>query len=191
MVIRHIEIRNVSLIHDLPVTVLSEICDDLAKVVRRLRSHVIKKQFLVSLLNQQIEMLDHVHIDIVGALQYSDGLKYLLTCVDLFPCWPEAIPLVDIQAETVADAFFSGWIAHFETPVTITTNRGAQLEFRLWDNLCNQFGLIRIVQRATTLSRMAWSNVFTVNLTPPLWHTNHRSHGLSRCLQYYAALDLP
>ena len=57
--------------------------------------------------------------------------------------WLEAILLVDIKAETVADAFFSGWIARFGTPVTITTDRGAQLESRLWDNLCDQFGIVR------------------------------------------------
>ena len=50
---------------------------------------------------------DHVHIDLIGPLPYSDDFKYLLT-VDRFT---EAIPLVDIRAETVADAFFSGWIA--------------------------------------------------------------------------------
>ena len=57
--------------------------------------------------------------------------------------WPEAIPIVDIRAETVADAFFSGWIARYGTPATITTDRGAQFESKLWDNLCNQFGIIR------------------------------------------------
>ena len=68
---------------------------------------------------------------------------YLLTCVDRFTRWPEAIPIVDVQAETVADAFFSGWIARYGTPATITTDRGAQFESKLWDNLCNQFGIIR------------------------------------------------
>ena len=41
--------------------------------------------------------------------------RYLLTCVDRFTPWPEAIPLVYIRAEMVADAFFSGWIARFAT----------------------------------------------------------------------------
>ena len=86
---------------------------------------------------------DHVHIDIVGPLPYSDGFKNILTCVDRFTRWPEAIPIVDIRAETVADAFFSGWIARFGTPATITTDKGAQFESKLWDNLCNQFGVVR------------------------------------------------
>ena len=46
-----------------------------------------------------------------------------------------------IRAETVADAFFSGWVARFGTPATITTDRGSQLESRSWDNLCYQFGI--------------------------------------------------
>ena len=87
-----------------------QISADLAQVVRSLRSYVKKAQFLESLLNQQrgSTNLDHVHIDIVGPLPYSDGSKDLLTCADRFTLWPEAIPLLDIRTETVADAFFNG-----------------------------------------------------------------------------------
>ena len=89
------------------------------------------------------ERFIHVHIDIVGPLPYADGFRYLLTCVDRFTRWPEAIPIVDIRAENVADALFSGWIARFGTPATITTDRGAQFNSKLWDGLCNQFGIVR------------------------------------------------
>ena len=88
------------------------------------------------------ERFDHVHVDLVGPLPYSDGFQYLLTCVDRFTRWPE-IPIIDIRAETVADAFFSGWVARSGTPATITMDRGAQSESRLWDTLCNQFGITR------------------------------------------------
>ena len=88
------------------------------------------------------ERFDNVHIDIVGPLPYANGFRYLLTCVDRFTRRPEAIPIVDIRAETVADAFFSRWIARYGTPATITTDRGAQFESKLWDNSCNQLWLI-------------------------------------------------
>ena len=121
------------------------------------------------------ERFDHVHVDLVGPLPYSDGFKYLLTCVDRFTRWPEAIPRKDIRAETVADAFFGGWVARFETPATITTDRGAQFESRLWDTLCNQFGITRNRTRVITLNQTAWLSAFIDNLRLPLWRTRHRT----------------
>ena len=56
---------------------------------------------------------DHVHIDIVGPLPLVKGHSYLLTCVDRFTRWPEAITQTNISAETVAQTFVLGWIARF------------------------------------------------------------------------------
>ena len=83
---------------------------------------------------------DVVHIDLVGPLPPSRGFIYLLTCVDRFTRWPEAIPLTSITAEAVAQAFLSGWISRFGVPSTIVTDRGCQFESRLWNTLMSLLG---------------------------------------------------
>nr|VZH92909.1 unnamed protein product [Spirometra erinaceieuropaei] len=86
----------------------------------------------------------HVHLDIVGPLPLSNGCSYLLTCVDRFTRWPEAIPLPDIAAPTVVKAFLSRWVAIFGAPYTITTDRGAQFESNLFQFLLSFLGCTRI-----------------------------------------------
>lgn len=82
---------------------------------------------------------EHVHIDIV-IMPVSEGYRYCLTCVDRFTRWPEAIPMEDQEAATVARAFYSGWIARFGIPLRITTDQGRQFESNLFKNLCRLTG---------------------------------------------------
>lgn len=63
---------------------------------------------------------DHVHVDIVGPLPTSNGYSYLLTG---FTRWVEAIPLPDITADTVAQAFVTGW-----KPVLVCRLHSLQIE---------------------------------------------------------------
>ncbi|BHF59596.1 hypothetical protein SprV_0100255700 [Sparganum proliferum] len=77
-------------------------------------------------------------------LPLSNGCSYLLTCVDWFTRWPEAIPLSDIAAPTVVKAFLSRWVAIFGAPSTITTDRGAQFESHLFQSLLSFLGCTRI-----------------------------------------------
>ena len=87
---------------------------------------------------------DRIHLDIVGPLPSSKGFMYLLTCIDRFTRWPEAIPIPDMTALTVAEAFVSGWVARFGVLSTVTTDRGRQFESALWENLMRLIGTKQI-----------------------------------------------
>ncbi|CAB0044437.1 unnamed protein product [Trichogramma brassicae] len=83
---------------------------------------------------------DHVHIDIVK-MPLHQGFQNCLTMIDdRYTRWPQAIPIGDMSAQTVAKAFFHGWISFFGTPLTITTNQGAQFEGKLLAQLCKLVG---------------------------------------------------
>nr|GFT94487.1 gag-pol polyprotein [Nephila pilipes]GFT97614.1 gag-pol polyprotein [Nephila pilipes] len=69
---------------------------------------------------------DYVHLDIIGPLLPSKGFTYNLTAIDCFTRWTETTPLPDIQATTIADAFYSNWITVFGVPFTVTTDQGRQ-----------------------------------------------------------------
>ena len=79
---------------------------------------------------------DMIHLDLVGPLPPSKGYTYLLTCIDRFT---RSFPLTNITAQSVAEAFMTGWIARFGTPSTITTAQlanvavGAVLQQRIAD----------------------------------------------------------
>ena len=86
---------------------------------------------------------NHVHIDIIGPLPPSKGFSYLVTCIDHFTRWAEAIPVSDITAKTVAHAFLSGWISRFGTLSTLTTDHGKQFESNLWHEFMEVLGTLQ------------------------------------------------
>ena len=53
----------------------------------------------------------HVHVDLIGPLNQCERYSYILTIVDRFSRWPEAIPLPNITVKTCADSFLLRWFA--------------------------------------------------------------------------------
>ena len=89
----------------------------------------------------------HLHIDLVS-MPYSNGFNHLLTIVDRFSRWPAAIPIADINAETVVDAFTHGWIANYGVPEVVTSDRGSQFSSAIFTQLLKNWGVKHIMTTA-------------------------------------------
>ncbi|XP_023319350.1 uncharacterized protein LOC111694660 [Trichogramma pretiosum] len=86
----------------------------------------------------------HVHIDLVGPLPKCRGFSYLLTMIDRFSWWPEAVPLQDITAETVARAFVKHWVSRFGALSILTTDQSGQFESKLFEEVYRVLGIEKI-----------------------------------------------
>ena len=76
-----------------------------------------------------------IHVDIVGPLPVPQGQNYLLTIIDRYTRWPEAIPIADATATTCARALLFHHIAQFGVPADISSDRGPQFTSHLWTAL--------------------------------------------------------
>jgi transposase InsO family protein len=83
----------------------------------------------------------NIHIDIVGPLPESHSYRYLLTIIDRFSRWMEAIPLQDITADSVCRAMYREWICRFGVPHRCTSDQGRQFMSDLFRKFSNLFGI--------------------------------------------------
>ena len=77
----------------------------------------------------------HVHVDIVSPLPNGSEHSYILTIVDRYSRWFDAITLTRITSCACVDAFILHFGSRYGFPQTITTNRGRQFTSYLWQSL--------------------------------------------------------
>ena len=76
------------------------------------------------------DKLRTVHIDIVGPmLMSSRGNSYMITMMDRFCKWIEAVPVRSISAETCARVLVEHWISRYGAPEIIISDQGAQFVY--------------------------------------------------------------
>ncbi|UYV84957.1 hypothetical protein LAZ67_X004114 [Cordylochernes scorpioides] len=91
------------------------------------------------------ETIEKVHnIVLIGPLPHSENCTHILTAIDRYSKWPEAFPISDKTAISVAKAFFRGWISRYGVPATITTDQGREFESHLFKDLTSLIGTNRI-----------------------------------------------
>jgi hypothetical protein len=58
----------------------------------------------------------HLHVDLVGPLQYSNNFNYIFTIIDRTSKWMEAIPLSETSVAACAKALTFTWISRYGVP---------------------------------------------------------------------------
>jgi transposase InsO family protein len=82
------------------------------------------------------EPWERVSIDITGPhLRSARGNQYILTLIDHFSKWGEAVPLVNHTAPTVARALLIHVFSRFGTPRQLLSDRGPEFESALFGQL--------------------------------------------------------
>ncbi|GFT14914.1 retrovirus-related Pol polyprotein from transposon 297 [Trichonephila clavipes] len=101
---------------------------------------------------------DELHLDITRPLPTASGYRYCVTIIDRFTRWPEALPVMNIRAETVAHAVYHGWISNV-VPARISS----QSSHHCWRSplahasalIQREFGCVLGVQQTKQLPHVA------------------------------------
>ena len=65
---------------------------------------------------------------------------YLLTCVDRFSQWYEALPMPSMSAYTTVRTFLARWVARYGVPERVMTDRGRLFESEIFWKLLQLLG---------------------------------------------------
>ena len=86
--------------------------------------------------------MERLAIDVLGPLPVSDaGNKYLLIAADYFTKWPEAYPLPNQEAVTVAEVLVTEFVSRFGVPLELHSDQGRNFESAVFGEMCNLLGI--------------------------------------------------
>ncbi|GBN20330.1 hypothetical protein AVEN_131313-1 [Araneus ventricosus] len=89
-------------------------------------------------------------LDILEAfILTSKGNQYILVLMDYFTKWPEAIPIPDMEASTVAVELVRGWISCYGVSMILYSDQGTNFNSALFTEPCKRLGILKT--RTTTL----------------------------------------
>ncbi|KRY06991.1 Retrovirus-related Pol polyprotein from transposon [Trichinella patagoniensis] len=97
----------------------------------------------------QLQPVSHpfqrVAMDLVGPLEETQsGNRYILVVCDYFSKWPEAFPLPNAEARTVATVLVNGVFCRYGVPKTLHSDQCRNFESELVKKVCQLFGVTKI-----------------------------------------------
>ncbi len=108
--------------------------------------------------------MERLAIDVVGPLPESEsGNKYLLIAADYFSKWPEAYPIPNQEARTVADVLVKEFICRFGVPLYLHSDQGRNFEAAVFAEMCSLLGIKKT--RTTVLHPQSEGMVERMNRT--------------------------
>ncbi|GFY24489.1 retrovirus-related Pol polyprotein from transposon 412 [Trichonephila clavipes] len=80
---------------------------------------------------------ERIAFDILGPLpRSSDGICNILIVMDYFTKWPEAYPIPDQEASTVAEVLVQHWISRLGVPLQLHSDQGKNFDSAVCKRLC-------------------------------------------------------
>ena len=113
----------------------------------------IKRSFLPKVplhpMPVKTQSFNRLHMDILGPLpEASDKSKYILLVVDSLSKWPEAFPISNQEAVTIANTLYRDIFTRYGAVKSIVSDRGRNFMSKLVSALCEIFQTKRIYTSA-------------------------------------------
>ncbi|GFT54260.1 retrovirus-related Pol polyprotein from transposon 412 [Trichonephila clavipes] len=92
---------------------------------------------------------ERIAFDILGPFpRSSDDNNNILVVMDYFTKWPEAYPIPDQEASTVAEVLVQHWISRFGVPLQLHSDQGRNFDSAVCKRLCEILAIDKTRTRA-------------------------------------------